>query len=66
VVVLEVIVQCCGVEGWFVGAHGLPWALHTHSSSLSIYGTGLLKRCAGMELEVGMWIGLHIFANLLT
>ena len=21
---------------------------------------------AGMELEVGIWIGLHIFANLLT
>ena len=21
---------------------------------------------AGIELEVGMWIGLHIFANLLT
>ena len=28
--------------------------------------TLLLRRCAGMELEVGMWIGLHIFANLLT
>ena len=27
--------------------------------------TLLLRRCAGMELEVGMWIGLHIFANLL-
>jgi len=28
--------------------------------------TLLLRRCAGMELEVGIWIGLHIFANLLT
>ena len=28
--------------------------------------TLLLRRCAGMELEVGMWIGLNIFANLLT
>jgi len=25
--------------------------------------TLLLRRCAGMEVEVGMWIGLHIFAN---
>jgi len=28
--------------------------------------TLLLRRCTGMELEVSMWIGLHIFANLLT
>ena len=28
--------------------------------------TLLLRRCADMELEVGMWIGLHIFADLLT
>ena len=26
----------------------------------------LSRRCAGMELKEGMWIGLHIFANLLT
>ena len=25
-----------------------------------------IVEAAGMELEVGMWIGLHIFANLLT
>ena len=28
--------------------------------------TLLLRRCAGTELEVGMWIGLHIFAHMLT
>jgi len=28
--------------------------------------TLLCRRCAGMEPEVGFWIGLHIFANLLT
>ena len=26
----------------------------------------IVEAGAGMELEVGMWIGLHIFANLLT
>ena len=25
-----------------------------------------VRWCAGMALEVGMWIGLHIFANLIT
>jgi len=26
----------------------------------------IVEAVSGMELEVGMWIGLHIFANLLT
>ena len=26
----------------------------------------IVEAVCGMELEVGMWVGLHIFANLLT
>ena len=49
-------------------AHGLG-VTHPLLFSLSLWHrwmTLLLRRCAGMELQVGMWIGLHIFANLLT
>ena len=41
------------------------WSGPPHGTPKTIAMILLLRRCAGMELEVGIWIGLHIFANLL-
>ena len=45
---------------------GVTHPLFFSLSSRHRWMTLLLRLCAGMELEVGNWIGLHIFANLLA